>query len=114
MDEYKHKEMSASVRFYGTSMFNVMYGKYPNDIKPEGKKTGRMRKVLRRSMIFRYERSRDVSFRRMLDVVPLFTRKNKISLHRKRKESRGFVSNRKPVVEGARVEWEPPYDTGDK
>jgi len=114
MADDENKELSSSI-FFGKSLTDILFGKYPTDIKPGDKKSGRMRKALRRSLVFRHQRRYSC---RVLRVAfsGLFADKLNLkrSLHQRRKESRGFVSNRKSGDEGDRVEWETLSDTKDK
>lgn len=117
MSDYEHKEHKKSI-YYGESVVSMLFGKFPKDIKLGSKKSGRMRKALRGSLLFRFQRQHTLSMQRTLARAlsenALFHFKDRVSLHKRRKISRGFVSNRKSDGDGVRAEWKTLNDTKDK
>jgi hypothetical protein len=97
-------------------MLKWQFRPYPDDIKANGKKTGRIRRWLRRSGKLNQDRKMGRLWDRFLGNTPFFNfeLEPRISLHKRRKQSRGFVSNRKSDDEGVRVEWNSLNDTKDK
>ena len=105
MIEYEYQGVSV-----GISKF---FRGYPADIDAGGRKTGKMRRWLRRSLLLSSDRRQELGLKILINT-PLFNFSPRISLHKRRKQSRGFVSNRKSGNEGVRVEWESLNDTRDK
>lgn len=115
MTDYEWRGYGAKIHAKADPLLDYLFSPFPKDIKHAGKKTGRMRRWLRRSELLRHQRRQSIMMRGMImAMTPLLNFGPRISLHKRRKQSRGFVSNRKSDDKGVRVEWKTLSDTGDK